>query len=127
MSDATGGPPSARRLHPRLRVPLAARYRLEPAADWQPGEVRNLSVGGAALRTPRRIRVGAVLTPLELRLPGEEEPIEVAAAVLRCDPEAAGEGGTYRSGLHFLNLEGAAAERVRLFVFRGLQQRRPAG
>lgn len=97
---------------------MEARYRTQDSLGWESGEIRDLSAGGAALRTVGELPLASVLVPLEFELPGEEGSIRVVATVLRCQPE---EDGTFRSGLHFLDLRGEEYERVRLFVFRGLQ------
>ena len=110
-----------RRLHPRLEVPLTARYRLPGEEVWSAGRVHNLSAGGAALATAEQLAVPSVLERLSFDLPGQESPVEVAAAVLRCEqlrPIRPDE--LYLSGVHFLNLEGELFERVRLFVYRRL-------
>ena len=113
-----------RRLHPRLEIPLTVDFRLQGSEAWQRGTIKNLSAGGAALYTDSEVPVGSLLANFRFTLPEEPasgEPIDVAALVLRSGPdETETAKGQYLSGLHFLDLEGAAFERVRLFVFRQL-------
>lgn len=115
---AGGGPYEERRLHPRLVLPVPARFRVDGSEEWWDGRLENLSAGGAALAVAQPLEEGSVLPELHFDLPGMARTIVVAAAVLRCRAEQV---GRHLAGLHFLNLVGEDFERVRLFVYQRLR------
>lgn len=106
-----------RRKHPRLRVTLAAEYRLAGERGWHSGTVRTLGAGGAAFECASPLVEGSAIERLRFTVAAEgERPeirIDTAAEVVSL---ASCEGGGFVHGLRFDGLDEPVFDQVRQFV-----------
>jgi len=100
------------------RLPMTVNSWTSPARTERPveGQALNVSVHGILAETADRLEVGSKLD-VELRLPGDEMPMNMVGSVVR----DAGPGeGSWRCGIKFLILRGDARERIADFVAQGV-------
>jgi hypothetical protein len=71
----------------------------DPNAPWLTARVRNISQGGIGLTVPQPFSLGALLSVTLPGRPGTDEPTEVLACVVRCDP--AEQAGRFDLGCTF--------------------------
>lgn len=90
-----------------LAVPVRCQWQVQAYEQFSKGESVNLSTSGMLARVDTEPPAGAMVQ-LSFRLPGEKEPFECTACVVRHAP-----GG--RVGLRFINL--SRDERWRLMNF----------
>lgn len=99
-----------RRRHDRFPVTVEVRYRVGASVDAQPGELTEVSAGGAMLVTSTPLPLGEDVI-LEIVPPGAAAPMTLAAKVSYHTPS----GGT---GLRFVSRDGDGARRLRELVRR---------
>lgn len=102
-------PPTPKRRHTRLPVELPVRWRTSQTADFRPGGLSEISVGGALLRAEEQLPIGAEVI-LEITPPGAVSPIPIAGKVTY-------HAGT-ATGLKFQYRDGGGSRRLRELVRR---------
>jgi Tfp pilus assembly protein PilZ len=102
--------PARRRRHTRIPVNIPVRYRAANTAEFCSTELREISVGGAVIRTPEPLTVGSEII-LEVTPPGGVAPMAITGRVTHHNtPEA--------SGLRFVYRDGGGARRIRELLRR---------
>jgi Tfp pilus assembly protein PilZ len=102
--------PARRRRHTRIPVNIPVRYREAHTAEFRPTELREISVGGAVLRTDEPIPLGAEII-LEVTPPGGVAPMAITGRVTHHNsPDA--------TGLRFVYRDGGGARRIRELLRR---------
>jgi hypothetical protein len=100
-----------RRRHTRIPVTVPVRFRRPGSADVASGDLTEISVGGALLKTPLgTIPLGAEVV-LELLPPGGAAPMPITGRVAY----HAGDNGT---GLKFIYRDGGGSRRIRELIRR---------
>lgn len=110
-----------RRLNPRAIVRLAAQLRKDRTAEWQEVLLYDLSAGGARIHTGIPLTAGSDVG-LRFELPASEGErpvtIEVRALMVRAAAAAPPDPSRpYLYGLHFLDLQDEAFDRVARYVW----------
>jgi Tfp pilus assembly protein PilZ len=101
--------PGRRRRHTRIPIEVAVRYRTADCADFRDSGLREISVGGAVLRTAEQIPEGSEVI-LELTPPGGVGPMAITGRVTYNGKECA--------GLRFVYRDGGGARRIRELLRR---------
>lgn len=103
-------------------VPDAVTWIPQPGAEPTPlaARILDLSAGGARLRVPTALPVGAALT-LTFRLPGTE-PLTLKAEVRRCAPVEGLDPPRWDIGCRFLDVPVRVQEMIVRFVFARLRE-----
>lgn len=89
--------PTPRRRHTRLPVEVPVRWRTSQSADFAPGGLSEISVGGALLRADSLIDIGTEVI-LEITPPGAVSPIPISGRVTYHSNGASGIKFQYRDG-----------------------------
>ena len=125
MSSIMPAPFEDRRAHPRLKIPLAARYKVAGDPATHSGQIEDLSAGGALLQTHAELPHHADLRELVFSLTedGAETEIRIQAEVawIGRRKSKSGEGLDYLSGLHFVEVPQETFRKIQQFVFRRLK------
>jgi Tfp pilus assembly protein PilZ len=99
-----------KRRHTRIPVTTPVRWRRLETSDELPGQLSEISIGGALLHAEHRLSVGAELV-LSLLPPGGAAPMEIEGRVSYHSPD----GG---AGLKFSFRDGGGARRLRELIRR---------
>lgn len=106
--------PASRRRHTRLPVSVPVRYRTSETADFEEGQLSEISVGGAMLNTTEPLPIDTEVI-LEIIPPGAISPISISGRATYHVPS----GGT---GLKFVYRDGGGSRRLRELVRRLRQE-----
>jgi uncharacterized protein (TIGR02266 family) len=90
------------------RIPVRLVAAVDDGRTHFQGETLNLSVDGCAVETDATFRPDTSVH-VQLHLPHEERPVEVASAVVRAVREGA-------VGLHFVRMDADSRQRLRRFM-----------
>jgi Tfp pilus assembly protein PilZ len=102
--------PARRRRHTRIPVNIPVRYRPAKTAEFRTTELREISVGGAVIRTPEPLTVGSEII-LEVTPPGGIAPMAIVGRVTHHNASDC-------SGLRFVYRDGGGARRIRELLRR---------
>lgn len=103
-------PAPPKRKHARLPVALPVRWRTPDVAEFTQGDVSEISVGGALLKTPEPFPIGCEVI-LELTPPGAVSPLSIAGKVSYHTPAGS-------TGIKFQYRDGGGSRRLRELVRR---------
>jgi Tfp pilus assembly protein PilZ len=110
LAALTGEVVPRKRRHTRIPVEVPVRYRFLDSVDSRPGELAEISVGGALLRSDQEMpALGADLV-LEVLPPGGAVPMSIAGRV-----SYLAEAG---AGIKFLYRDGGGSRRIRELIRR---------
>jgi Tfp pilus assembly protein PilZ len=99
-----------KRKHTRIPVEVVVRYRLPGTADFQSGNLTEISVGGALLvGREDRIPLGTEIV-LELLPPGGAAPMPITGRIAYHAPQG--------NGLKFIYRDGGGSRRIRELIRR---------
>ncbi|HJZ87467.1 MAG TPA: PilZ domain-containing protein [Polyangia bacterium] len=98
-----------KRKHTRIPIEVPVRYRTEGSAEFVTSGLREISVGGALLRTDRPLPLGTEVI-VEVTPPGGVSPMAIAGKV-------AYHAGT-DAGIKFLYRDGGGSRRLRELIRR---------
>ena len=102
--------PARRRRHTRIPVNIPVRYRTANSAEYRTTELREISVGGAVIRTAEDLPVGAEII-VEVTPPGGVAPMAITGRVTHLSaPDS--------TGLRFVYRDGGGARRIRELLRR---------
>lgn len=111
MLAALDGTVQARkRRHVRLPVSLPMNYRIEGSLDSHTGELLEISLGGALLRTDAPMPPLSADVVLEVLLPGGAVPVQLSGRVAYHAESGA--------GIKFIYRDGGGSRRLREFIRR---------
>lgn len=99
-----------KRRHTRIPVDVPVRYRLAERIDTVPGELIEISVGGALLRTDQEVPALGEEVVLEVLPPGGAVPMSIAGKVTYHTDSGA--------GIKFLYRDGGGSRRIRELIRR---------
>jgi Tfp pilus assembly protein PilZ len=99
-----------RRKHTRIPVAVPVRYRIPGTADVLTGQLIEISVGGALLRSPRPSPELGTEVVLELLPPGGAAPMPITGKVAYITPVG--------TGLKFVYRDGGGSRRIRELIRR---------
>jgi Tfp pilus assembly protein PilZ len=99
-----------KRRHTRIPVEVPVSYRLAETVEQLPGELVEISVGGALLRTDRPMPVLGAEVVLEVLPPGGAVPMSIAGKVSYHTEAGA--------GIKFLYRDGGGSRRIRELIRR---------
>ncbi len=102
--------PGPRRRHTRLPVELPVMWRTAGTADFTPGGLSEISVGGALLRADQPLPLGTEVI-LEVMPPGAVSPIAISGKVTYHGPNAS-------TGIKFQYRDGGGSRRLRELIRR---------
>jgi len=102
--------PAHRRKHTRIPVSVPVRFRLAADNELSPGQLVEISIGGALLESHLDLPIGTDLV-LSLMPPGGIAPIEISARVNYV-------GGPRKAGVKFLFRDGGGSRRLRELIRR---------
>ena len=111
-----------RRVHPRATVRLPAKFRLSAADTWTDALLHDLSSGGAGVLAQSTVSMHSEIE-LRFSIPDDtsEDEIRLHGLVVRTStPPGDSPGFRCVLGIHFLDLQGSALERVRVHVWNTL-------
>ena len=98
-----------KRKHTRIPVEVPVRYRTEGSAEFHTSGLREISVGGALLRTEKMLPLGTEVI-VEVTPPGGVSPMAIAGKV-------AYHAGA-DAGIKFLYRDGGGSRRLRELIRR---------
>jgi Tfp pilus assembly protein PilZ len=98
-----------KRKHTRIPIEVPVRYRTEGSAEYRESGLREISVGGALLRTEETLPLGTEII-VEVMPPGGVSPMAIAGKV------AYYAGGD--AGIKFLYRDGGGSRRLRELIRR---------
>lgn len=102
------------RMHPRLAVELPTRIALPGIAGLQPGQIKDVSLGGAKIASPQGLTVGSrILLALDT---AENEPVWLPGVVTSCSPQP---NDHVHMGVRFLPLSPAAKQKLNALLKAG--------
>jgi Tfp pilus assembly protein PilZ len=99
----------ARRKQARLPVEVPVRFRTQDSASYHEGVLRDISLGGALLRSKLDLPAGHELV-IELVPPGSAAPMAISGRVAQ--------GGRHGLGVRFVYRDGGGSRRIRELVRR---------
>lgn len=83
---------------------------------WKASRTIDLSGGGLCLHMVEPVDLGARVM-LDIRLPGQKEPVYAEGSVVRMEEEAQARPARYQAGVQFTRIAESARSRVMAFVF----------
>jgi Tfp pilus assembly protein PilZ len=98
-----------RRKHTRIPIAVPLKYKIPGSADTMPGELTEISMGGALLKTKQQLPLGSEVV-LAVMPPGAAAPIEIAGRVGYLAPNGL--------GLKFVYRDGGGSRRIRELIRR---------
>jgi Tfp pilus assembly protein PilZ len=109
MGGQASAEPLRKRKHTRIPIEVPVRYRLEGSSDFTDSGLREISVGGALLRTEKPLALGTEVI-MEVTPPGGVSPMAIAGKV-------AYHAGS-DAGIKFLYRDGGGSRRLRELIRR---------
>lgn len=111
MLKALSGQVQARkRRHPRLPVSIAVTFHTDGSLDSKPGNLVEISLGGALLRSPSPLPPIDSEVVVEVLLPGGAVPVPLSGRVTYLSESGA--------GLRFIYRDGGGSRRIRELIRR---------